>query len=236
MYLYRYLRLQEQLFRIGCDPSVPSVGTRGAVACTQLGLVWSSTSATTRAHSPPWHRRLRAKLRRFVKRLRQQPTLSPRQCLRGARAVTFLSGHHSLPNYSRTGWDCSPGWSRDRRHTDVMESKLEWNWDDPREATVVKTSPPRRLQSSLPTAMQRFLPRARHHPLAHCLRKWRLYFKLWHQKMRILHHGWTGCCRTRTRKICVWNSARSTLFGNVNKKWNAKSKRWPSANCKCNSS
>ena len=145
IYKYKYLRLKEQLFRIACDPSAPSVGTRGAVACTLLGLVWSSTSATTRAHSPPWHRRRRAKLRRFVKRLRQD--------LHFPLVSVFVALERLLFSLDITL--CLiihvPPWLVKRSKAyrcHGIKSKLEWNRDDPREATVVKTSPPRRLQSS----------------------------------------------------------------------------------------
>ena len=99
IYIFFCVRARGTAFSHRLWPQCPNSG-HARRGCTLLGLVWSSTSTTTRAHSPPWHRRLRAKrsrLRQFVKWLCLQPSLSTRQCLRGARAVTFLSGHHSLP-------------------------------------------------------------------------------------------------------------------------------------------
>ena len=123
IYIYKYLRLKEQFFRIACGPSVRSVGTRGAVVRC---LDWCDPLPVPRLE--PIHLLGIGGLERSCADLSNDCVSN----LRFPLVSVFVALERLLfslditqPNYSRTGWDCSPGWSRDRRHTDVMESKLE---------------------------------------------------------------------------------------------------------------
>lgn len=60
-------------------------------------------------------------MRHFLKKVRRQPSLTAKQCLRGAQAVRFLSGHHSKPHYKvPTGIAALVG-------SDAVGSSMSWN-------------------------------------------------------------------------------------------------------------
>ena len=211
IYIYKYLRLKEQFFRIACDPSVPSVGTRGAVVrcldwCDPLpvprlepihllgigGLEWSCADLSNNCVS-----NLRFPLVSvFVALERLLFSLDITLCL----IIHVPAGIAALVGQEIEGIQMS--WNQNWNEIETIQEKQ------------ARSRQARQGGSKVPFYGHAAVLLI----ILHCLRKRRLYFKLWHQKIRILHHGWTGCCRTRTRRICVWNSARSTLFGNVNKK------------------
>ena len=231
------LGLKEQLFCIACDPSVPSVDTRSVdyAACAGVTLY--------QHHDPclfsSLHRRLRAKrskLRHFLKHLCLQPALTAKQCLRGAQAVRFLSGHHSRPHYKVPAGIATlvgSGAAAYRCHGTRI------GMPDPkgqRETMGARTSSPKKRPSFPSTTM----PRSLHQvprllvpcrvPYRH--RCYRCY-RTWLPRTRTPQLRWKACYPIQRKKICVWNNAISTTPGNASRKWNARNRRWPSENYKC---
>ena len=219
-YFFFCVRARGTAFSHCLWPQCPNSG-HARRGCTLLGLVWSSTSTTTRAHSPPWHRRLRAKrsrLRQFVKRLYLQPSLSTRQCLRGARAVTFLSGHHSLPIsiHYRLGlqpWLVNQSKAL-RCHGIILDCQIQ--------TIQEKQWRPRRARqggSKLP------LLRSCSGFYLGLIIRWCIasgsgvsasIFSIKRSEY-CSKVGW-GVAGSGQGKICVWNNAKSTMPGNANKR------------------